>query len=106
MIRYRTPPESLRKSIKEYKDILLNKSSNLAYKLKLSKGGVYQISVLQQGIDVILILTDNADKKILDHDSPNGQHGYEKFEYSPASTNTFFLKINRLEQAAIPIRAG
>jgi len=87
---------------KEYKDVLLNKSSDLTYKLKLSKGGVYQVSVLQQGIDVILILTDNADKKILDKDSPNGQYGYEKFEYSPASTNTFFLKINRLEESGNP----
>jgi Predicted Zn-dependent protease (DUF2268) len=84
---------------KEYKDILVTKSSNLIYKLKLLKGGVYQVAVLQQGVDVILILTDNADKKILDKDSPNGQYGYEKFEYSPASTGIFFLKVNRLDQS-------
>jgi hypothetical protein len=84
---------------KEYKDILVNKSSNLAYRLKLSKGGVYRFAVLQQGVDVILILTDTAGKKILDKDSPNGQYGYEKFDYSHASTSTFFLKINRLDQS-------
>jgi predicted Zn-dependent protease DUF2268 len=87
---------------KEYKDVFLNKTSDLTYKLKLSKGGVYQISVLQQGVDVVLILTDNANKKILDKDSPNGQFGYEKFEYSPVLTSTFFLKINRLEEAGNP----
>ncbi len=50
----------------------------------------------------MLTLTDKAGKKILDKDSPNGQNGYEKFDYAPATANTYILKINRLEEDGNP----
>ncbi len=83
---------------KEYSNVNLDKTQNLNYTLKLKKGELYEVSVLQKGIDVKLILTDKSDKKILDKDSPNGQNGYEKFEYSPIETKIFQLKIERLEE--------
>ncbi len=84
---------------KEYPDAKLDKTKDLKYSLKLAKGGVYLISVLQQGIDVKLIFTDENNKPILEKDSPNGQNGYERFEYTPTATNTFYLAITRLDEA-------
>ncbi|MBS1649209.1 MAG: hypothetical protein JSR09_05830 [Bacteroidetes bacterium] len=83
---------------KEYSNVNLDKTQNLNYILRLEKGGLYAISVLQQGIDVKLILSDENNKQILDKDSPNGQNGYEKFEYSPLESKLFHLKIERLEE--------
>jgi hypothetical protein len=87
---------------KEYSNIDLGKTKNLNYSFKLKKGALYKISVLQQGIDVRLILLDDQHKPILEMDSPNGQNGYEKFEYSPTASKTFYLNILRLEEDGNP----
>lgn len=84
---------------KEYTNVNIDKTKSLDYTLKLEKGELYAVSVLQQGIDVKLILTDENDKQILDKDSPNGQNGYEKFEYSPVATKNYHLKIERLDES-------
>lgn len=87
---------------KEYSDISVGKFSDLNYILKLTKKGIYQIFVLQRGIDVVLELTDKNNNKILEKDSPNGQNGLESFEYSPEKTDKFFLRIKRLEEKENP----
>ena len=87
---------------KEYSNIDLDKTHNLQYAFKLEKGGLYSVSVLQQGIDVKLILSDENHKQILDKDSPNGQNGCEKFEYSSSETKNYFLKISRLDEEGNP----
>jgi hypothetical protein len=87
---------------KEYPNVSLDKTQTLSYTLKLEKGGVYMISVLQQGIDVKLTLADEKDNQILDKDSPNGQYGYEKFEFIPSQTRDYHLKIARLEEGGNP----
>jgi hypothetical protein len=83
---------------KEYVNLAIDKANNLAYILKLEKGSLYAVSVLQQGIDVKLILLDKNNKQLLEKDSPNGQNGYEKFEYTPLETASFYLTILRLEE--------
>lgn len=66
-----------------YENISIAKASDLVLKLKLEKGATYQFLVLQQGIDVMLTLSDEIKKIILEKDSPNGSHGFEIAEYSP-----------------------
>ncbi len=84
---------------KEYASVIIDKAKNIAYSLKLEKGELYDISVLQQGIDVKVILSDEHGKQILDKDSPNGQNGYERFEYYPIATKDYLLKIERLDES-------
>lgn len=87
---------------KEYPNITVNNFQNLNYAVKLEKGGVYIVSVLQQGVDVKLILADENNQQVLDKDSPNGANGYEKFEYSPTETQNYHLKIERLNDEGNP----
>ncbi len=81
---------------KEYSNLEI--SGNIDYRVKLEKGRLYAFSVLQKGIDVQLILTNDEEQPLLEKDSPNGQNGYEKFEYSPKENGQFILKIERLEE--------
>lgn len=81
---------------KEYY-ITLNKDSDLNYLLKLEKNQPYKVSVLQQGVDVVLTLTDKLNNKLLEKDSYNGAYGWERLQYSPDKTDDFLLHINRLE---------
>jgi hypothetical protein len=87
---------------KDYPNVQIDSSITLAYKLHLEKGGLYQINVLQQGIDVKLVLTNKNNVQILEKDSPNGQNGLETFEYSPKKTSIFFLIIKRLQEKGNP----
>lgn len=89
---------------KEYTNVNIDKTKNLVYTLKFKKGELYTISVLQQGIDVKLILADENNNQILDKDSPNGQNGYEKFEYTASATKNYHLKIERLSENGNPER--
>ncbi len=83
---------------KNYSNIKLNKSANLKYALHFEKGGIYKISVMQQGIDVVLVLTDKTNKQLVEKDSPNGQNGLEIFDFTSNETNDFFLAVNRLDE--------
>jgi hypothetical protein len=87
---------------KEYPNFQIDSSINPVYKLHLEKGGLYQINVLQQGIDVKLVLANKNSIQILEKDSPNGQNGLETFEYSPQKTSIFFLIIKRLPEKGNP----
>lgn len=84
---------------KNYPDIRLDKSSNLRYAIHLEKGGVYKITVLQQGVDIALVFSDKANKKLLEKDSPNGQNGPETFDFTASKTGDFYLAINRFEES-------
>lgn len=87
---------------KDYSNVKIEKSADLTYKITLKKGITYKVSVLQQGIDVMLILKDNNNKKILENDSPNGKNGLETFEYLVTQTNDYYLIVNRLNEKGNP----
>lgn len=87
---------------KDYANIKIALQNPLTYKLTLEKGQVYKFSVKQHGIDVVLILTNNLNKKVLEQDTPNGQNGLETFEYTSPVKNTFLFTIKRLEEAGNP----
>ncbi len=84
---------------KTYTDVSLRKGADLKYTLPMEKGGVYKISVLQQGIDVVLILTDKNNKKRIEKDSPNGPNGLETFDFNADESGEYYLSINRLDES-------
>jgi len=87
---------------KEYNNVEVTKSSNLAFTLTLSKDGIYQFSILQQGIAVHYMLT-GADNRILyESNYPEDYVGYEKFEYSPSNSGSFNLVIKRFDDPENP----
>lgn len=81
-----------------YENISIARSVGLVLKLKFEKGTTYQFLVLQQGIDVMLSLSDETKKTILEKDSPNGSHGLEIAEYSPQESKEYTLTIKQFEQ--------
>jgi Predicted Zn-dependent protease (DUF2268) len=82
---------------KEYKGILLSKTESHIYKLTLSKGGVYQFSILQQGIAAHIVLKDANNNQVFESDIPEDIDGYEKFEYLPNVTGIFYLTLARFD---------
>ena len=87
---------------KEYKDIHLTGKSKITYTLPLAKDGIYQFSILQQGIAVSYTLTSSDNKMLYKSDSPNDINGYRKFEYCPTGSGNFTLSINRFEHPENP----
>jgi len=77
---------------KEYENIIIN-TKEKKYHVYLAKNKKYEFLVLQQGIDVEISLKDTNDTEIVKMDSPNGAHGYEKFEYKATSNAKYTLLI-------------
>jgi uncharacterized protein YjaZ len=87
---------------KEYKNISLKKTDDLNYSLPLTKNGIYQFSILQQGIAVYYLLTGPHGEKFYECNYPDDFNGYEKFEYSPTVTGRFNLQIKRFNDQENP----
>lgn len=85
-----------------YHEIKIDKKVDLKYALRFEKGEVYKISVWQQGIDVVLRMTNSLDKQLLEKDSPNGPNGLETFNYTSSEKGKFYLSINRLDESGNP----
>lgn len=81
-----------------YENISIAKAADLVLKLKLEKGATYQFLVLQQGIDIMLVLTDETKKILLEKDSPNGSNGLEIAEFSPQVSKEYTLTIKQFEE--------
>ena len=82
---------------KEYKEIPLSKTERHIYALTLIKSGVYQLTILQQGIAAHILITDSDKKKVFESDIPDDIDGYEKFEFNPKTTGTFYLTLERFD---------
>lgn len=80
----------------------LTNASPLVYTLLLVKEGVYQFSILQQGIAVYYTLTASNGKKLYESDEPDDIWGHEKFEYSPVNAGSFTLTIKRYSDPKNP----
>ena len=87
---------------KEYKNITLGKSSVQVYSLPLAKEGIYQFSILQQGIAVYYSLTTFDNKKLYESNYPDDFVGYEKFEYIPTNSGNYLLTIKRFDDPENP----
>ncbi len=82
---------------KEYKDLPLSKTESQLFKLSLSKDGVYQFCILQQGVATHIVLNDADKKQVFESDIPDDIDGYEKFEYKPQVNGVFYLTIERFD---------
>ena len=82
---------------KTYNDLTLSKTERHVFKLTLAKGGVYQFSILQQGVAAHITLHDADKKQVFKSDIPDDIDGYEKFEYTPKATGAFYLNIERFD---------
>jgi Predicted Zn-dependent protease (DUF2268) len=89
---YGQTPQSLEFN-KEYKDVALTKQKSLSYKLALTKDGIFQISVLQQGIAIAYELLDKDNHSILKSPIPEDIEGYLKREYVSTTSGLFYLNI-------------
>ena len=87
---------------KEYKNIDVKKASNLIYTVALAKNGIYQFSILQQGVAVHYVLIGQDNKKVYECNYPEDYVGYEKFEYSPEESGSFNLAIKRFDDQENP----
>lgn len=86
---------------KTYSDIKIEKNSDLKYTLLFEKGKTYKISVLQQEIDIVLVLSDKSNKQLIEKDSPNGKNGIETFNFTSTKSDDFNLTIKSLEKHKI-----
>src|SRR6186713_937521 len=86
----------------EYKNVGVTRSSNFAYTLTLSKNGIYQFSILQQGIAVDYALVGANNETLYQCNYPDDFVGYEKFEYSPSNSGNFKLTIKRFDDPENP----
>src|SRR5262245_42431709 len=81
----------------QYNDVTIAERA-VTYALSLKKGGLYKITVMQKGIDVVITLKDQAGKTLSEKDSPNGQNGPEEIEYTPTLQVNGTLIIKRLDE--------
>ena len=86
----------------EYKNVEVTRSSNFSYTLTLSKNGIYQFSILQQGIAVDYALVGANNETLYQCNYPDDFVGYEKFEYSPSNSGNFKLTIKRFDDPENP----
>lgn len=82
---------------KEHKNIIVTNSSKLSFDINMSKDGIYQFSILQQGIAVHYTLLGAGNSIEFECNYPNDIEGYEKFEYSPEASGTYKLLIKRYD---------
>src|SRR5689334_4833262 len=82
---------------KAYNHIRVAKNDVLDYPLNLSKNGIYQFSILQQGIAVHYQLLSPDDKMVYESNYPDDIVGYEKFEYTPLLSGSYKLQIKRFD---------
>ena len=80
---------------KEYKDIPLSKTESQSFKITLKKSGIYQFSILQQGVAAHIVLSDSDKKQVFESDIPDDIDGYEKFEYIANITGIYYLTVER-----------
>lgn len=82
----------------EYRQLSVQEGAGLTYTFKLEKEVLYQFALMQLGIDVMLTLSDESGKTILEKDSPNGKYGKEIFEFTPPEKGPYRLIIKRFEE--------
>jgi hypothetical protein len=87
---------------KQYSSIHVTKSDVLEFSLNLFKNGIYQFSILQQGIAVHYQLMASDDKMVYESNYPDDIVGYEKFEYVPITPGLYKLQIKRFDDPENP----
>ena len=68
------------------------------FSAQFTKDIYYNISVEQQGIDVVVYVKDKNNKIIEEKDSPTGNKGIETITFSPDTSDLFTISIKPLEE--------
>jgi CubicO group peptidase (beta-lactamase class C family) len=68
-----------------------------SYTLKLNKAQFAVLTLLQQGVDVVVTTYDTQGKKLQAYDSPNGSFGAEPFTISSSQAGNYTIEVAPLE---------
>lgn len=90
---------------KLYNDIKFEGKDSIEYTVKLRKKGLYQFSVMQNGVDVVISLHQQK-KKLVEMDSPNGKRGLERFEFASKDAGEYIFRIKSFESNKIDNKAS
>ena len=78
---------------KTYPDLPIKLTDSASYTFSLKKDLYYSIVVEQKGIDLVIILKNKNGINVQQMDSPNGENGPEKINFSPDENAAFTLII-------------
>ncbi|QSW90148.1 hypothetical protein J0383_04850 [Flavobacterium endoglycinae] len=76
----------------------IERSQEQSFKIKLKADRYYTINVQQQGIDLVVSISNKEGKLMAEVDSPNGKNGPEKILFCPDKTDEFEIKIRPLDE--------
>ncbi len=79
-------------------DLEIKRGEEHFFKIKLTADTYYALNVQQQGIDLVVSLTNKEGKLMAEVDSPNGKNGPEKILFSPDKTDEFEVGIKPLDE--------
>ena len=79
---------------KVYKNLTLEGSTSQNFLMKWKKNQLYKVTVVQEGVDVVVYLKDSKGTTLHEQDSPNGNEGLETFEFK-STTNEQITFIPR-----------
>jgi CHAT domain-containing protein/Tfp pilus assembly protein PilF len=71
-----------------------------SYKINLKKDEIFQATVEQKGVDVILRLKDSGNVILAEIDSPNGTQGFEQLAYVADMDGNFTFEVASFEASA------
>jgi hypothetical protein len=75
----------------------LESSEKHRYQVYLKSGQFLRLTLLQDGIDVVLEVYDPNDKKLMEGDSPVGRYGVENLRLLADSTGNYRIEVRPLE---------
>ncbi len=70
------------------------------WELELDEGEFVYIRVMQSDLDIILKLYDPGKNLLIEHDSPNGENGYENLTFHTITEGVYSLEISVFEEDA------
>jgi hypothetical protein len=83
---------------KVYKNLTLDGSTSQNFSMKWKKDELYKITVVQQGVDVIVYLKNSKGAILHEQDSPNGNEGLETFEFESTTNGQISIEVKQLEE--------
>ena len=70
------------------------------WELELDEGEFVYIRAMQSDLDIILKLYDPGKNLLIEHDSPNGENGYENLTFHTITEGVYSLEISVFEEDA------
>ncbi len=98
-VKYNPTPLKINHRTGELK-IKLHEETDFTFQLK--KDVYYSIIVEQKGIDLVIELKDKSGKRLVSQDSPIGNFGAERFDFSAAEETSFTLSVKPLDKPKNP----